>query len=348
MSGKDLSKAAALALALVLLVIGGWEIYLRSKGVVLAYDNGKELWADKRAMVYEPADRTTVFIGSSRIKYDLDIDTWQQVTGRHAVQLAIEGNNPLPVLVDLGNDTLFKGRLVVDITEVLFFSNAPFYQEKSNTNIAWYKSRTPAQKASFVLDHALESQFVFLDNQSLSLNAELARIRVPDRPGVFVFPTFPMEFNATQFNRQDKMTPRFLADTSLQHRVQNIWVFLMTMGRDAPPPKEDPIPAVLQLAKEAVEKIKARGGEVVFIRTPSSGPMLEGERHGFPRARFWEPLLTATHCPGIFFSDYPATDHFICPEWSHLSPSDAVLYTRALITELPNSFVRQGDKTALN
>jgi len=100
MSPNNLSKAAILALLLIVVVIGGWEVYLRNKGVTISYDNGKELWADKRAMVYEPSDKTTVFIGSSRIKYDLDIDTWQKITGRHAVQLAIEGSSPMPILTD--------------------------------------------------------------------------------------------------------------------------------------------------------------------------------------------------------------------------------------------------------
>jgi len=60
---------------LVIVFVVSWEGYLRSKGHAITYDEGKELWADKRARVYESPDKTTVFIGSSRIKYDLDIDT---------------------------------------------------------------------------------------------------------------------------------------------------------------------------------------------------------------------------------------------------------------------------------
>src|SRR5450631_4535057 len=120
---NTLSKPAILMLVLVLAVIGGWELYLRSKGEAISYDDGPPLWADKRAMVYEPSDKATVFIGSSRIKYDLDIPTWEKITGKHAIQLAIEGSSPVPVLVDLGNDKNFAGRLVVDVTEPLFFSS---------------------------------------------------------------------------------------------------------------------------------------------------------------------------------------------------------------------------------
>ncbi len=338
MSPNNLSRAALLALLLVVLAIGGWELYLRSKGITVAYDNGKELWSDKRAMVYDPPEKTTVFIGSSRIKFDLDIDTWQRSTGRKAVQLAIEGSSPMPILTDLGNDPLFRGKLVVDVTEGLYYSSDPPNLQKPNDYLAWYGKRTPAEKASFVLDHALESSLVFLDRENLSLNAELDKLKIPDRPGVFIFPTFPIEFNRTAFSRQSTMTPQFLADTSIQRRVENIWLFVMDMAKHAPPPKQDPIAPVIDASKSAVDKIHARGGEVVFIRTPSSGVMLGVEQHVFPRERCWGPLLAATGCKGLFYTDDPATSHFICPEWSHLSPKDAVAYTKALITRLPPSF----------
>jgi hypothetical protein len=339
MSEKSLSRAAILMVLLVVLVIGSWELYLRHTGVTVTYDNGKELWADKRAMVYEPSEKATVFIGSSRIKYDLDIATWEKITGKHAIQLAAEGSTPVPVLVDLGNDPKFKGRLVVDVTELLFFS-PPKGDDRQVEYVAYYKSRTPAQRASFVLDHVLESQFVFLNNDFLTLNDELEKLHVPDRPGVFVFPVFPREFSLTGYDRQNKMSPRFVADTSLQHRVQNIWLFIMKMGKLEPPPKADPVPGIMERVKIAVDKIRARGGDVVFIRTPSSGPFLQAEQHGFPRAKLWDPLLAATQSTGVHYTDYAATDHFVCPEWSHLKPADAALYTRALIDELPHSFAR--------
>jgi len=338
MPASNLSKAAVFTLLLVILVIGSWEVFLRSRGVPVSYDNGKELWADKRAMVYEPSGKTTVFIGSSRIKFDLDVDTWQKETGRHAVQLAIEGSSPMPVLTDLGNDPNFHGKLVVDVTEGLFYSSDPYNLQKPETNIAWYRKRTPAEKASFVLDHFLESRLVFLDRDKLSLNAGLDRFNIPDRPGVYAFPAFPMDFNCSDFSRQSKMTPRFVEDTSLQRQVQKVWLFVMDLGKKAPPPKQDPVLPVVTAAKTAVDKIRARGGEVVFIRTPSSGVMLGVEQHVFPRNRFWSPLLAATHCQGLHFADNPATAGFICPEWSHLTPQDAVKYTQALIAELPPSF----------
>jgi hypothetical protein len=340
MPEKSLWRAAILMLVLVVLVIGGWEVYLRSTGVTVSYDNGKELWADKRAMVYEPADKATVFLGSSRIKYDLDIPTFQQVTGRHAIQLAAEGSSPLPILIDLGKDKRFKGKVVVDITEPLFFSGGA-RANKQVDFLAYYKSRTPAQRVSFLLDRAIESQFVFLDDDFLALNAEIdLHCPLPNRPGVFVFPLFPKDFSYCNFDRQNWMSPKFLADTSLQVQVQNIWTLLMTMARNAPHSGPNPVPGIMQDAAAAVDSIRARGGDVFFIRTPSSGKMWMIEQHAFPREKLWDPLLAATHSQGVYFLDHPEMAHFVCPEWSHLKPADAVAYTKALIPLLPKSFVQ--------
>jgi hypothetical protein len=340
MPEKNLSRSAILMTLLVVILLGGWEIYLRHSGVAISYDDGKELWANKRAMVYEPADKATVFIGSSRIKYDLDIDTWEKTTRRHAIQLAVQGSSPVPTLVDLGNDPRFKGKLVVDVTEPLFFTPPNPGAERDQANFAaWYHKQTPAQKASFQLDHLLESQLVFLDRDFLSLNAGLEKLSVPNRSGVYAFPDFPLDFCPCLFSRQSQMTDRFVADTSLQHQVQNIWIFLMRMAQSAPHDGPNPVPGIMQSVKTAVDQIRSRGGDVVFIRTPSSGPFREGEKHAFPREKLWDPLLVMTQSKGVYFTDYPATAQLICPEWSHLSPSDAIVYTKALITELPKSFV---------
>src|SRR5215208_6397783 len=122
---KHFLKAAILTLVLVAGFFICWELYLRSQGLYADYDDNTSLWADKRAKALLPADKATVFIGSSRIKYDLDSKTWRKLTGDEPVQLAMEGNSPLPVLDDLAADEHFKGKLVIDVTEGLFFTGNP-------------------------------------------------------------------------------------------------------------------------------------------------------------------------------------------------------------------------------
>lgn len=331
MENKSLLKSALLMLVIVIAVVAFWEISLRNKDVTLTYDDGPPLWANNRSMVYEPSDESVVFIGSSRIKYDLDIPTWEGITRNHAIQLAIEGACPRPALEDLANDENFKGRLIIDVTEGLFFSNAPPHLETPNEDIKYFHDRTPAQRASFFLNKPLESTFVFLDKDYFSLNGQLEGLEIPSRPGVFMMPTFPMDFSCTTFDRQEYMTSKFVTDTNQQNKVKGNWAFFAKMAKGAPPMPEKELNSIFESVKKAIDKIKARGGVVLFVRTPSSGGYLQGEKMVFPREKYWNRLLAYTNCPGIHFLDYPEIDHFVCPEFSHLRRPDAILFTKELI-----------------
>lgn len=317
-------------LVIVTTAVFGYEMYLRSSGVGIAYDDGPALWSDKRKMVYEPSEKQIVFIGSSRIKFDLDIPTWKRETGLNAVQLSIVGSTPRPTLLDLANDPNFKGRLIIDVTEPVFFSDLPPYSEKPIKNIEYFHDHTLAQDASFEINKVLESQFVFLDKDYFSMNARLDALELQSRPGIFTMPVFPFGFERTDFDRQTYMTESFVKDSNRVNRMRAIWGQLM--GGPMPPPMNDQqIHDMLLTVKSSTDKIKARGGKILFVRTPSSGPFLQGETMGFPRERYWNKLLAVTGCKGIHFADYPETANFQCPEFSHLSRPDAILYTERFV-----------------
>jgi len=330
MQEKKFLKAGLFTLFLLLAFIICWESYLRSKGLPISYDDGAILWSDKRAMVYKPSDKATVFIGASRNKFDLDIPTWKKLTGEQAIQLAMEGESPLPILDDLAADKKFKGKLVIDVTEGLFFTNSPYSTTNPKKNIEHYKKQTPTEKFSFLLNHGLESQLVFLDRDFFSLTAFLNGLPVKNRPGVFKEPHFPLEFGRVSFDRQDIMMDKFLTDTNLQNQVTGNWKFFASLNKE-PPASGHILDSFFVVVKNDCDKIKARGGHVLFVRTPSSGWYWEGESKAFPREKYWDRLLSFTGCPGIHFKDYPAIDHFECPEWSHLKPSDAVVFTENFV-----------------
>lgn len=82
-----------------------------------------------------------------------------------------------------------------------------------------------------------------------------------------------------------------------------------------------------------MNKIRARGGKVVFIRFPHSGDLKKLEDAGAPRAGPWTRLMKETGAPNIYYSDYPELI-FDCPEWSHLSGPDSVEFTKRLVPHL--------------
>ncbi|MEB0263185.1 MULTISPECIES: hypothetical protein [unclassified Mucilaginibacter] len=323
-------KSAALALLLVLAFVISWELYLRHQGVVTDYDDGPELWAHTREQVYEPSDKSIVFIGSSRIKYDLDIATWQGLTNKHAIQLAMVASSPRHILTNLANDPKFKGKLIIDVTEVLFFSNRG--NASPDAGIAYYKERTPAQKLSFLIDKPIESRLAFLNNGKYAINAFIGEMHIPNRPMVYPFLDFPQGFGITLLNRQTKMSADFVTDTNKRNKVKAIWGLLK--NDPTPPMSGKALDLVMQSVTRDVAKIKARGGDVVFTRTPSSGFFLMAENHMFPREAYWNRLLKETGCKGIYYADYPVMASLTCPEFSHLSPAGAVTYTHTLVNIL--------------
>jgi hypothetical protein len=225
---------------------------------------------------------------------------------------------------------------VIDVAEPQFFTLDSNRRESSAKEaLEFYYDHTPAQEVSAYINYGLESKFAFLEERKFSLNKLLSDISLPNRPGVFVFPNFPKEFEVTTHERQTFMTKEFLADTALQNRQKNIWKgFMVTNAGKVPAMHGTELETFLSQIKKYIDRIKARGGEVVFVRPPSSGLLLEVENKYYPTNTHWDVLLKYTNTPGVHFADYPVIANFVCPEWSHLSTVDAITFTETLVSAL--------------
>ena len=89
------------------------------------------------------------------------------------------------------------------------------------------------------------------------------------------------------------------------------------------------INAVIAEVKANVDKIRARGGDVAFMRLPCDGPFAAAEENGFPRERFWDRLVKETDSVGVAWQDHPSLQGHYIVEWSHLAARDAENFTRA-------------------
>lgn len=334
MQSNHFSKAIVLTLVIVISFVTYWEWYWRNKGYTISYNDDKFMWAEKRKEIYMPINKSTVFIGDSRIKFDLDIPTWERLTGEEAVQLAFVGTTPRPVLHNLAEDKNFRGKAIIDVSERLFFSVDSIQRERpAREAIEYYYKETPAQNASTIIDHALESKLVFLEEGKFGLDELLRNIKLPDRKGFKSSPILPKEFYISSEKRQSLMTPMFLADESLQDKKLQTWTTGAQSGKTIPITGET-LEAYLKEIKIYVDKIRSRGGIVVFVRPPSDGMLLETENRDYPRKQYWDRLIEYTKAPGYYYSDYAATAHLMCVEESHLSPHDAAIYTAQLINIL--------------
>jgi len=147
MESVNFKKAGILAIILTLIIIMGWEFYLRNKNYPISFNDDESLWSTKRKEIYKPIDEATVIIGPSRIKFDLDIPTWENNTGEKAIQLSFVGTSLRPLLEDLANDKKFKGKVIVDITEGIFFERNEKMSNRSATKaLEYYKKWDPGRK----------------------------------------------------------------------------------------------------------------------------------------------------------------------------------------------------------
>jgi hypothetical protein len=325
-------KACILTITIVIGFVIAYELYWRGRGFIPAFNDDKVLWAAQRKEIYQSPEAATIFIGSSRSRFDIDIPTWQELTGEDAVQLAFGGTSPRPILHHLARDEQFKGKVVVDIAEqIFFFVDSVRGERAAQEAIGYYVEETPAQCVSAAINFFLESNVVLLEEGRFGLNALLGEIEMKNRPGIFARPSFPKEFSMLTFERQSKFTPMFLASPALrQAQLEARAKVIASVKTKRAEGKQ--LEVFLAEIKKSIDKIRSRGGEVIFIRQPSDGASLEREKSLCPREKYWDRLLKYTETKGYHFSDYQELNQFKCVDESHLSPDDAKAYTRELIS----------------
>ncbi|MEP6685880.1 MAG: hypothetical protein ABJB22_03810 [Verrucomicrobiota bacterium] len=317
-----------------------WEIHVRSIGYGPTLNPTDDLWAQARRAV-QP--ESVVIIGDSRGWFDLDLDELEKGLGKRPVQLAMGGGCAYPMLADLVNDERFHGTIICSFTPRLFFAppgSPPM--ERAEKVVRRYHTETWAQRASQYLAMPLEEHVAFLKQEDLSTEGLLRDLQIPDRPYAQVQPRLPPYFGSIDRERRARMIERCAQPGELQSRIQHRWVRLFT---PPPPPSFIPIDAFMAAMKKAqedrfidtmkaVKKLRARGGNIVFVRLPVSGELKTLEDRMTPRTQLWEPLLKRTVVTGIYFEDFPELAGFTCPEWSHLSAGDSVEFSKRLVPHL--------------
>lgn len=318
-----------------------WELYCRSLGYAPTLNDNEDLWTLRRRSV---APESIVIVGDSRGWFDVDLDEFQKGLGKRPIQLAGGGMCGFPVLEDLANDESFHGAIVCSIVPRLFFAppgTPPF--ERGEKAVKRFHSQTPAQRASQYLAFPLEEHVAFLKQEELTLDDYLKELSIPNRPGALVPPRLPPYFATLDRERRSRMIEECARPGSeLAKRIQRLWIPLFT-----PPPPPTYIPKDVFFAKmneaiqkrfaditAAVEKIRGRGGKIVFVRFPHSGGLKELEDRDTPREKTWDPLLKMTAAPGVYYSDFPELAGFTCPEWSHLSAGNSVEFSKRLVPRL--------------
>lgn len=334
-----LNGALTTVVALLLLVaaLAAWEFYWRDYGVIPGYRNSDERWAEQRRRIDQGEGDRTVIIGSSRLLFDIQLPVWERVAGERPIQLALEGSSPVVFLEDLADDADFTGRLVIGVTPGLFFSGFALRKDA----LEHYRRETPAQRSGHLLSTWLLEPWLAFYDEDFALFTVLKRQAWPTRPGVPVREAV-RKIMVTAVDRNTRMWDKVENDPEYQGMAQRIWA---QNFRPLPPEARAKAAQTrdeqIDMAVAAVQKLRARGVEVVFVRAPSGDKLLDFERASLPRESTWDVLIAKAGVPGIHFEDYPELQGYQLPEWSHLSASEADRFTAALVPLAERAFASQ-------
>jgi hypothetical protein len=322
-------------LALLTLLVGGWEWYWRAYGVRPSIGNTFGLWAIQRRRIDAGEGNAMVLIGASRLYFDIQLPVWERLDGRRPIQLSFEGTSPLAAVEDLAVDPKFTGRLIIGVAPDVFFSGFGYRAGA----VRYAHKESPSQRIGQWLSmHFIEPFFAF-DDPDYALHAVLARQPWPKRPGKVWF-TSVRKLSETEADRNTYLWSKVETDPQYRAMARSIWRQDFQPSEADPPPEEARKTEKEQIDRmgKAVAKLRARGINVLFVRMPSAGEYLAYENREFPRARTWDALLAATGAPGIHFEDYPQLQGYYLPEWSHMTRSEAERFTTALYGIIAHDF----------
>jgi len=329
----NLKKSLLIAFVISAISITAWEFYWRSQGYYPTLNDEKALWAMHRADVETATKEDYVILGSSRAYFDIQIKEFEESTGKKPIQLSSTGSSPLPTFHDIVNNTSFNGTIIMGITPGLFFSTtfpeaSPWKRPQSKVD--YFQKRTYAQRINYELSIPLQQNLVFMSadeeewTDDIDLKSFIRNIQIGNRNGGPTMPPF-YSFGDVTLDRNMSMTSRTVSDTAFANSITRVWGYF---GKNSPPPDKK---ATMAFFMEDLKKFKARNGTLLLIRCPSSGGVRMGENMVFPRKYFWKDLVKQAGVKSYHFEDYEQLKNLKCPEWSHLSATDAKYFTQELL-----------------
>ena len=320
MRSENLGKTWVSALLIVVLVLGAWEGFWRAQGFLPSIEDDMRLWHLERSRVSK--ETRIVFVGSSRIQLGLHPDVFARKWGVTPVNLSIDGNPPYPVLKDLADDPDFSGLVICSILP-RWLGEKITEDNRASKWVRKYYTRTPLSGIDARLSLLVQGSFAFR-YPGLSPEKLAKQFQKGDRPRPAYAPMRPDRFREARFAPED--VPRMLASRIKLERAAM---------EDAEQISSQEFQERLASLDADVRKIRQRGGDVVFIRMPSSGVIRDLEASAWPREKYWDVLAGSVSATAIHFEDFDGLRDFQCADGSHLDVDQAREFTLQLLKLLP-------------
>ncbi len=321
-TGRAWGRVWLSALLMCGMVLGGLEVFVRRAGFRPSVRDDFRRWSTMRERcVLDP--HAVTLLGSSRMHLAVDPEEFRTDTRRSVFQLAIgNASTPLPVLEDLAADDRFRGTVLCEVHPLIFF-------DESGEREAWTREWIEAPRHTSVAERIENRMRDVLRARMALRSPELSLASVArklGKTGRFPEPTRLL----TDPERFQSVDYRGAKDLELTRADALRWY--ETHCRVAA--SEAGLAAIAERAHTAVRRIEARGGAVVFVRLPSTGPLRAVEDRRAPRVSTWDRLLAQRPLRGLHCDDVAALGHFDCPDGSHLDRQDRAAFTRAWVKAL--------------
>jgi hypothetical protein len=311
----------AVALSLVLGLLAAGELTLRSLGYRPTVSDSPPLWQFWYESAVGAGPRTIVLIGSSRMQSGISTSQMrQQLPGYRVIQLSkYAGGSPIGVLRKLASDGRFNGIVVCDTLtpylirsswedqRQLYATHSGVTKRLEAAGLATIRDRIAAINVTTGIKGMLGS---YLNDGGL-LPPDHVRMRA-DRS---------LELDFTYMEALERFKAKSVADFRAIYKAAR---------HPAPEDLDDDFREI----NGFVCRIQARGGQVVFVRMPSSGARLALEEQFHPKAKYWDRFTAASRGVCIHSAELAGTSAFDCPDESHLDIRNAVKFTGVLVDEM--------------
>lgn len=308
-----------IAAIIAAVIVAGFEYHWRALGYRPNIRDSAQLWSIQRDRVYAGSRIPLVLLGASRIEFGIDMKELADLLPRYKpVMLAQNAHYPLAVLRDLANDDHFHGVVLCDIESNglnrLYFGHQQPLVDYYHTqwSPSWHIHRlllTLWQKHAVVAD------------PDLGIVAVLTRLiagQAPPAPDYFRF--FADRSGDIDYRKTNAAAAR-------RHFDELVEKGSLPKALSKPDEWFDGLSTVYGWVK----KIQARGGKVIFYRSPISGVLPKAEAIMYPPAQYWDRFVATSPAPVLDAEKIPQLDAFQEPDDSHLDYRDKPAYTRALV-----------------
>jgi len=334
-----------LTLVLLGFLVLATEIYWRRGDFLTNVVDGRVLWSMHRDDVY--GDNKLVVLGGSRAQIGIDLAKLATSFPDHdIVQLSLVRVTPYAILKDLASDPDFAGTIICSMTAPWLLPRnrgdtsqwVRYYREEYPRSRTWQIAfnRTVAsylQDNLVILAPELRLAALFendLDPSSSYFHMKISRAR----------PTYyrtRMSTGRLNYLRRRRME-RSAKDTraTLRARRQS---FRRAVSGDL---------------RQMNRALQERGGRLIMLRMPTSGPRWPYDEEMFPRRQFWNTIQKTSGVETVHFKDYSGLSGFDCPDYSHLDAHDIGRFTSNLgrilkgimASNLPSPGASTGKKVA--